>query len=359
MDDNNIWTLYALVSLVGLWLVALSLFWVRREQLQRAGWLGAALLCWPLQLLDEVVRFSPPAWQVLAGLTDFIPVLAVSLAYRALKPALVAKGIASVRLSWLPLAICVLAQLPFALSGAAEKQQILALAPIGLPLDFWPVYTSAMLSSFAVLVLGLITIELVQTYHHYLPEQVVDPQEYRLRGVTGAYILLVAVGIIAVLLITAVTFGFLAVGSWPTIVTVMLAAASLLVLVVLCRPQSTSPSVLDYDRLEARRAPQADMRDALTRAEAVIAQQSVFTKVGLTINEVAVRARVDATTLAIALHLLEDKSFRQYVFGFRLDFARKVLLRTDANIAGLAKKLGLHSEQFMGKVLVNHLRKLR
>ena len=67
-------------------------------------------------------------------------------------------------------------------------------------------------------------------------------------------------------------------------------------------------------------------------------------------------AGVDPTTLAIALHLELKKNFRGFVYQYRLDYAKNVLLRSDAKIAKVAKRLGLNSEKFLGDVLVKYLR---
>ena len=358
MLQSSPWIMYCVGGLGLIWLGSVVLYWRHRQELPGQTPLLIALCLWPLILLDEITSAIGGAALQGYGLTDWVPVLVITLLYRTIKPSVIKKRGPSKWLLWVPLAVCIALQLPLALSGMAEKENLLANGPIGHPLDYWPVYAISMVSGFCMLIIGLLITETVQNYHRHLSDQVVDPQEYRLKYIASAMGITVGISVILILLVTAVTFGFLPIVLWQTGFHLILATALLGSLLIFIFPQRTAPCPLDYDRLDERQAEQAAMRMAIEQAEQVMLETRAYKKIGLTIDEFAAQAKLDPTLLAIATHLLLKKDFRQFVYHYRLEYAKNVLLRSDANIAAVAKKLGLHSEKFMGEVLVKHLRNL-
>jgi YesN/AraC family two-component response regulator len=75
----------------------------------------------------------------------------------------------------------------------------------------------------------------------------------------------------------------------------------------------------------------------------------------LTLSEFCKGADIDPTSLAIALQLTEKKNFRRFIFHYRLEYAKKVLLHSDAKLEAVAKRLGVNSEKFLSEYLVKHL----
>lgn len=313
MPEVHPWILSSIIILGVLWLLTAVLYIRRRQYLHKPAWLDAALLTWPLCLFDELVV---QVWQpllILYGTTDWVPVLLMALFYRALKPSLVANPSSSRYLLWYPVILCIIIQLPLAFSGIAEKHMLIESTPVGHPLDFWPVYISAMINGFTVLVLGLLMTELVQKYHKHLPNQVAVPSQYRLRWLAGALGATVGLAMIGILLVTAVTFGFLHILAWQTGLDLAIAAVMLTILFLLTIPQRTSPSILDYNRFDAGDASPDAMRHALAKTGRILAILPSSTRNQLTIGDVARQAKVDPTTLALASRLLEQQSFAEFV----------------------------------------------
>ena len=315
MPEKHPWILYSIIVLGMMWLASVAIYLTRRNAIQSKVWLDIAMLVWPLCLLDEVIAMINGPLTLFYGATDWVPVLLMALYYRALKPVLVARLSRTRYLLWLPVLLCVLIQLPFAFSGIAEKHMIIETTPVGHPLDFWPVYASAMISGFAVLVISLLMTELVQKYHKHLPDQVVTPARYQLHWIAGALGTTVGLTMIGILLVTAVTFGFLHIVAWQTGLDLVVAAVMLALLYLLTVPQRTSPSVLDYHVMEDAAAGQDDMRRAISRAWRVVSRYPSASLSTLTIKEVAEQAQVDATTLALATRLLEKQSFSEFAMA--------------------------------------------
>jgi len=128
--------------------------------------------------------------------------------------------------------------------------------------------------------------------------------------------------------------------------------------IAVIRPQHTSPSPLDYHRLDDLKAEQCIMREALVKAEQTMTDAEAFKSPGLQLKAFAGQCHVDPTTLVIALRLLEKRDFRSFVYQYRLAYAKNELIGSDDSLAQ-AKRLGVHSEQFLSGVMMNHMRKQR
>lgn len=276
MPEYTTWVLYCLMGLGLAWLGAAGLLLRLQGSIKGSKWLIVCWVVWPLCLLDEAVLLADGEWMILYGWTDWVPVLLMTLFYRALKPSLVAQVRPSKWALWLPVSLCFLMQLPLALGGVAEKQVLTAGGPIGHPLDFWPVYTIAMLVCFGVLVLSLLITETVQKYHKHLPEQVANPQQYRLRYMVIAMSAIAGISVVLTLLVTAVTFGFLSVLMWQSGLDLVLAIVMLTVLYLLLIPQRTAPSLLDYEQLDASYTEQAKLRESVDKAEQVMQESQAY-----------------------------------------------------------------------------------
>ncbi|QPG05321.1 hypothetical protein IT774_14590 [Salinimonas marina] len=218
-----------------------------------------------LCLTDQAVALAPQNWLHLYGLSDWVPVLLMTLFYRALKPRLIARVRPVKWVSWLPVCLCLVLQLPLALSGLPEKQRLLNGGPVGHPLDFWPLYAIALLVSFGVLVLGLLITETLQKYHKHLIARVTQPNQYKIRYVIPAMSVMVAIGGLLTLLVTAVTFGFLNIILWQVGMDLLLAIAMLTLLLLLIIPQRTLPSPVDYAQVDDRQAEQTLMQETVNK----------------------------------------------------------------------------------------------
>lgn len=344
---------YALGILCLCYSVLVIQFFRERPYIIAANWILAALLCWPFILTDEFIRMSGEA-SSLMGLTAFVPVLIITFLYRAVKTLVIDNPPASKRTLWLPLGLTLLGQLAVALEPVSERISWITASPIGHPLAHGSVYLTFMISGFSVLILGILISEMVQNYHRHLSSQVAELAYFKARWVGGALGICVASAFCCILLVTAGTFGFFDVDFWQSLINLLLAIALLLVLMALIRPQHTSPSPLDYHRLDELKSEHSVMREALARAEASMVDSEAFKTPQLTLKAFAKECNVEPTTLIIALRLLEKRDFRRFVHQYRLEYAQTVLLPNNEHLAHQAKRFGVQSDRFLDDVLSNY-----
>lgn len=355
-------TLYSLTLLLGIlgYLLIVGKYIALHRRLHGSAWLLAAIMLWPLGQLDEWLKYAGVLSQVVwvSSLFDFVPVAIATCLYKATKAMVTRNGATRPVLVWLPVLCIAMAQIAVILSPLALRLSWLAEAPTGFPMTHWPVYLVALLTGFGVLLFSIMSTELLQNYHRYLPEQVVDTAIYRIRWLTGANATVVGLSFVAILLVTAATFGFFAVPFWLSAFHVGVNLVMLFMLGLMVADRQTSPSPLDHDRLQSNKGDISMLRAIATQAEQVVIDQKAYKTVGLRIEDFArMVGDTDPTTLALALHLQSQMNFRAFIYQYRLDYAKNVLMRTDTKIATVAKRLGLNSEKFLSDVLVKHLQK--
>lgn len=347
---------YLLYMLVALYCAGLLRLISLKVNLTSRRYLVGAFVCWPLFMFDEWLRLANAIdYAYLYGLSEVFAVIAVTCCYRAIKPMLVDKPSARRRLWW-PVAVTGLFQLSVLLISTQEKQQWFVNSPTGDPLFLWPAYIASLLAGFSVLLIGILITEQIQLYHRHLPEQAVDIKKLkapRLAGVMGS---LVGVAFMSILLVTAATFGFLSVPFWESFHHLMLGGAILVVLFSLTFVRRTSPSPLDYERLDAEKSNPYEISNLISKAERYTIESKVYKERFVTIAQFCQGADMDPTALALALRLSDKKNFRRFIFHYRLEYAKNVLLRSDAKVAAVAKRVGINSEKFLSDYLVKHLR---
>ncbi len=347
---------YTLYGIIGLYVIVVARVFYFANDLPSKGWVGLAVLCWPLFMFDEWVRlWDLQSVIVLFGLSDVFGVLLLTCCYRAIKSLLVLSPSRRLRLWW-PFCVTAVIQGFVIFIPASEKLAWLQASPSGTPLLLWPVYLSSLSAGFSILLLGIFITEHLHVYHRHLPEQVVDVREFRISRLAGIMAFTVSVAFSSILLVTAAMFGFFDLPVWETLHHVILGVPLLLCLLLLSFKRTTSPSPLNYERLEHLDIKPAQMREVISLAEQAMIEQKAYKEIGLTLATFCQRANIDATTLAMALQWQVKKNFRSFVYHYRLEYAKKVLLRTDTKIAKVAKRLGLNSEKFLSDVLIKHLR---
>lgn len=348
---------YCALSLLLIYLVSFALFVRQPKGNNVAKWLLSAMLCWPLFMLDEWIRMSRlHELAVFYGLSDTFAVIAITCLYRATKPMLYLQPSARKRL-WLPAGITALFQLTMLLIPTTDKQTWLIASPIGHPFVLWPAYAAPLVTGFSVLLIGILITEHMQTYHRHLPEQAVDISEFKVTGLASVMGITVGVAFMSILLVTAATFGFFQLAAWESYHHLMLGAALLSVLVSLLITRNTSPSPFDHGRLDEGKATPYEISSIISKAERHTIDSKAYKARRLTIVDFCDEAGLDPTSLAIAIRLSDKKNFRRFIYHFRLEYAKKVLLRTDTKVAAVAKRLGLNSEKFLSDYLVKHLAK--
>ena len=192
-------------------------------------------------------------------------------------------------------------------------------------------------------------------YHRHLPEQAVDIKNLKMPRLAGVMGSLVGVAFMSILLVTAATFGFFPVPFWEGFHHLMIGTAILVVLFSLTFIRRTSPSPLDYERLDEGKATPYEISSIISKAERYTIESKAYMVRFLTLSEFCEGADIDPTSLALALQLTEKKNFRRFIFHYRLEYAKNVLLRSDAKLEAVAKRMGINSEKFLSEYLVKHL----
>jgi AraC-like DNA-binding protein len=346
---------YCLYALLGVYAVGVLRLFVQKVNLSSTRWLIGAFVCWPLFMLDEWLRLAHATdLAVIYGLSDVFAVLAITCCYRAIKPMLLAYATARKRLWW-PVVVTALFQCTVLLIPVEDKQQWLLSSPHGEPFVLWPAYIASLLTGFSVLLIGILITEHIQMYHRHLPEQAVDIKNLKMPKLAGVMGSLVGVAFMSILLVTAATFGFFPVPFWESFHHLMLGTAILIVLFSLTFIRRTSPSPLDYERLDEGKATPYEISSIISKAERYTLESKAYKTRFLTLSAFCKGADIDPTSLALALQLSERKNFRRFIFHYRLEYAKNVLLRSDAKLEAVAKRIGVNSEKFLSEYLVKHL----
>ncbi|MCZ8529402.1 helix-turn-helix domain-containing protein [Alteromonas sp. PRIM-21] len=346
---------YFLYSLLGVYVFCFARLFVQKVNLTSMRWLVGAFICWPLFMLDEWLRIAQASSLAgLYGLSDVFAVIAITCCYRAIKPMLLAYPTARKRLWW-PAVVTAIFQCTVLLIPIDDKQQWLSSSPNGEPLLLWPAYFASLLTGFSVLLIGILITEHIQMYHRHLPEQAVDIKNLKMPKLAGVMGSLVGVAFMSILLVTAATFGFFPVPFWESFHHLMIGCALLVVLFSLTFIRRTAPSPLNYERLDEGKATPYEISNIISKAERYTIESKAYKTRFLTLSEFCKGADIDPTSLAIALQLTEKKNFRRFIFHYRLEYAKKVLLHSDAKLEAVAKRLGVNSEKFLSEYLVKHL----
>lgn len=346
---------YFLYSLLGVYVFCFARLFVQKVNLNSMRWLVGAFICWPLFMLDEWLRIAQASSLAgLYGLSDVFAVIAITCCYRAIKPMLLAYPTARKRLWW-PAVVTAIFQCTVLLIPIDDKQQWLSSSPNGEPLLLWPAYLASLLTGFSVLLIGILITEHIQMYHRHLPEQAVDIKNLKMPKLAGVMGSLVGVAFMSILLVTAATFGFFPVPFWESFHHLMIGCALLVVLFSLTFIRRTAPSPLNYERLDEGKATPYEISSIISKAERYTIESKAYKTRFLTLSEFCKGADIDPTSFAIALQLTEKKNFRRFIFHYRLEYAKKVLLHSDAKLEAVAKRLGVNSEKFLSEYLVKHL----
>jgi len=347
---------YFLYALLGVYLCGFARLFVQKVNLTSTRWLTAAFVCWPLFMFDEWLRLANATGMAsIYGLSEVFAVISMTCCYRAIKPMLLTHPTARKRLWW-PVVVTGVVQLSMLLIPAAEKQQWFMSSPHGEPFLLWPAYIASLLTGFSVLLIGILITEHIQMYHRHLPEHAVDIKKLKMPRLAGVMGSLVGVAFMSILLVTAATFGFFPIPFWEGFHHLMLGTAILVVLLSLTFIRRTSPSPLDYERLDKGKATPYEISSIISKAERYTIESKAYKTRFLTLSEFCEGADIDPTSFAIALQLTERKNFRRFIFHYRLEYAKNVLLRSDAKLEAVAKRIGINSEKFLSDYLVKHLK---
>lgn len=348
---------YIASILFSLWVALIVVTWVRYEKLSHGKALFILAWLWPLLLFEDLLRLSGIVeWlSPFVGLFYFLPALMMLGLFLLIYPMLMDRPIAYKPIMYLSVGFIFAIQIPVLLLSNADKVELLFNQPVGMPLQNLPVYLVYWLSGFMIVAFGVRLVDVMQVYQRTLSEQVVDINYYRVPAIIGLMATVVGIGFAAIVLTTIVAFGFISFSWWQTTIHFSYASIMLLILILLLERRRYSPLPIDLARLQARTGDEKLLRDTLARAEKTMIERKAYKVIGLRIQQLANVAQVEPTNLAIASHVLLNRNFRAFVYHYRLEYAKKVLMRTDAKVSAVARRLGFHSERFLSDMFIKYI----
>ena len=348
---------YIASILFTLWAALIVVTWVRYDKLPHGKVLFILAWIWPLLLVEDLLRISGMVHFLpfVVGAFYCIPLVIMIGLYLLINPLLMDQPIQHKPLIYGGLAIIIAIQVPILVLSNADKTQLLFDQPIGLPLQNLPIYLAYWLSGLGIVAIGIRLVDVMQVYQRTLSEQVVDINYYRVPAIIGLMATLVGIGFTAIVLTTVVAFGFVEFSWWQTTIHFSYASVILLILVLLLERRRYSPLPLDLEKLSKRIGDENLLRDTLARAEKAMIDRKAYKVIGLRIQQLADAARVEPTNLAIASHVLLNRNFRAFVYHYRLEYAKKVLMRTDAKVSAVARRLGFQSERFLSDMFIKYI----
>lgn len=344
------------ISLLIIWLITGIVAWAKHDKFANGKGFLLAWCCWPLLCINNIVSL----WSAdNAGIVGFaLSLTAIPLVFLGCYTLVYAMTVQQPMQGkwryWAASLALPLSALPLVLVDVDIGAAWLGQAPTGQPLLFWVLYVPELLAMFVMLVCAIALTELIQRYHYLLPEQVVDVHLYEAKSLGKVAGLCVGVSFALITLVTVVGFGFFSMPYWLTLIHTSIAASVLIVMLLLLKPHNTSASPINYSQPQAG---ENELKRVLALAERAVINNRAYKEIGLTIEKFAQQASLSPTLLSQALSTDKKRHFRGFIFHYRLEYAKKVLLRSDAQVASVAKRLGLGSEKFLSGAFIKYMEK--
>lgn len=344
-----------LLLLLFSWIVPLVTIWVRYDGLPHSQEAFFAVLIYPLLFIDDVLlHFELYAdYSFLIGLFRFIPVFMAALLFLAIRK-IVEESPNGKLVLLFPLGALIL-EIPFLLLPSEVKVQILQSPLVGNIGANWPLFGYFVLNSFFVLWLTFKSERLVSDHQHYLSDQVVDINFYQMPFLGKMLNAVISLAFGSVLVIMFVAFDWLPFDYWLSTLTVLQLLMNGILLMMILEKRRYSPSPLNHKILEKHHFSDEELRTTLAKAEQAIIEHRAYKHIGLRIRHLSNVAKVEPDMLAVATRVLLKRNFRAFIYHYRLEYAKKVLMRTDAKVSAVAKRLGFNSEKFLSDVFVRYI----
>lgn len=343
--------------MLALWLLPLVSMWVRFDQFPHARYLLLSIILWPALLFEELLRAYGgwESWAFIIGLFQFVPVVMAALLLLCITQLVDSKTTIKPTKYFLPAVIVLVGQIPLLIKPFQHKVDYLLLPPVGDILQNWPYFASYLFSGFVILMFAIRAIELIAIYHHHLSDQVVDINYYKFSGANTAYVGLVIVAFISIIVTTLALFNLIYASIWQSLINLTQAIGFLFVMMVLLEKRRYSPSPLDPNKLEAKHFSHEYLQHTLKMAEKAVIRTKAYKHLGLTIKQLAKAADVDPQALAVATRSILNRNFRAFIYHYRLEYAKKILLRTDAKVSNVARRLGFNSEAYLSDMFIKYV----
>ena len=343
-----------------LWLIPLALIWVRYDLMPHASQVLLAVLVLPLTMVDETLRMSGgyESFPFLIGIFQFVPVLLAALVYLAMRKMLQEKPSNSRFIHYGVALLFFLATVPFLLLPEATRINILLNPAVGELSINWPFYVYYMLSNFAILVYALKIDDMVKDYEFHLSDQVVDITHYEMPTTMKLFSGLISISFGSILLVVVVGLGLIEFGYWQGIISLLQASLFYVIILVLLQRRRYSPCPIDAEDLADKSYSEEDMRLTLAKAERAIIRNKLYKSIGLRLRTLADLADIEPKELAVATRTILNRNFRAYMYHYRLEYAKKIILRSDIKISAIAKRLGFTSEKVLSDMFVKYVQNM-
>lgn len=355
---NSVLSPYQMVVILALcvWVIPLILIWVRFDGLPHAAQLFISILAAPLMMTDDFVRAFELADSVpfLIGAFTFVPVLIAVQLYIAMHKLLLEKP-AMRLLHYGVVLFLVAAQIPFLLLPAEIKLAILENPVMGDMFANWPLYAFYLLASAAILFYAVKVEDMLRKYQHHLSEHVVDINFYKYPYAVAMFSGLISVGFGAIIIVMLVAFDVVLIPYWQSIIAVLYCFVTCLIVMSLLEKRRFAPSPLDYSKLENNPYSEEHLKEVLAKAEQSIIRLKAYKKIGLKLRQLADAAGVEPMELAVATRVVLNRNFRAFIYHYRLEYAKRLLMRTDIKVSTVAKKLGFDSEKYLSGMFVKYI----
>ena len=341
------------------WVFPFVLAWVRFDRLPHAKYLFISLLFSPLILLDEfLVAFKVHSQApYLLGVFDFVPVLVVVLAFLSVQRMLLERPEDPIR-HLLVVALFALGQLPFLLMSSEAKVTLSEMSIAGEFALFWHIYLYQFLTAIVILAYtAFILMDLIEHKKH-LKEHAVDLLFYNLTSVSVMFSMILAVAATAVITVFIVAFDVRFVSFWQYGLAMLYSVSFWLVLMSLVGKRHFALAPFSYAALKGARFSESHLKAVLERAEEAIVQSKGYRKKGVRLKHLCDIAKVEPLELAVALQTLLHKNFRDFIFHYRLEYAKVLLTQTDAKVSTVARKLGFHSDKYLSELFEQYIEQL-
>lgn len=349
---------YQLAMLFGLfiWMMPMLQFWVRFDGMPHASELLICIMLMPLVMLDEILMSFGLAETLpfVLGVFRFVPLLIVILMYIGIHKMVYEKPVPNKELHYLLAAIFFCAQIPFLMLPNSEKLVLAEMSIVGQVTTYWPVYLFYLLSSLVMLAYALKMEELLREYNSHLGEQVVDIDHYEMTGTGKIFGGLITVSFGSIILVIAVAPGLIPLGFWQSIIALLQFCIIYILILVLLQKRKYSPSPIDYGR-RRNKYTEDQMRIFIAKAEHAVLSHKTYKHIGLRLRELADLANIEPEELVSATKIMLNRNFRAYMYHYRLQYARKIIMRSDIKLSVIARKLGFDSEKELSEMFVKYI----
>ncbi|MCY7294275.1 helix-turn-helix transcriptional regulator [Alteromonas sp. a30] len=348
-----------LIAIGCAWIFPLVLTWVRYDRLPHARYAFIFILSAPLMLLDNVlVVFN---WHVpfsyLLGLFDFIPVLLIVLSFLSVQKMLLERPEKPSRHLWVVVFFALL-QFPFLLMNPEAKVLINVSPVVGEFKIFWFVYLYQLLVAIVVLAYAAFILLDLNAYKNHLPEHTADTGFYKVKSLTVMHAMMLAVSATAIVTVLLVALDLSYIAVWQFGLVMLYSFSLWLVAMVLVEKRLYAPSPINYFSLHHKQLNEQDMQLILDKADAAIVENKIYRKKGIRLRQLCDLSGIEPTEFAIACREIQGKTFRDFIFHYRLEYAKLLLSQTDTKVSVVARKLGFDSEKSLSEMFERYVEKL-